>query len=266
VERFLDYCYKLLKLWRGDSRTRFAKLLFISGLPLIASPWWQPALEALISRYLQLNPDIFDASERALFISGWVLIALGIFLYVYRTRDSYAGELVAHINLLLAHKEIRDFRLKILRQTPDVVENTASAPILDVSVINNTRFSVMLNKMLLYVRRTGAVDREPFRYVAYHIELTHEYHVQLDPQETHKRYEVSLAQAVDPNEADRFAIVLGQKHNSQYWDVTYTIEPTLVYDHEQLLPLPSIRRVKLQRWPEEGKLRPLQAPINVPHD
>lgn len=82
----LELAYDAFKLWIGDPKTRIPKLLIVAGIPLVASPWWQPVINGLVVKYLDVNQSILDFAETSLVVSGWLLILLGIVLYIRATR------------------------------------------------------------------------------------------------------------------------------------------------------------------------------------
>ena len=79
----LEFLLAVLRLWFGDPRTRIPKFLIVASIPLIASPWWQPVLYSTLDQWLQLDLSIIEHADQLMFVSGWILLAIGIGLYLY---------------------------------------------------------------------------------------------------------------------------------------------------------------------------------------
>ena len=78
----IEIAFDVFRLWLGDPKTRIPTLLILAGLPLVASPWWQPVVNGFVVKWLEVNPQLLNDSEFWLATSGWVLIILGIILYI----------------------------------------------------------------------------------------------------------------------------------------------------------------------------------------
>jgi hypothetical protein len=83
-------CY-LAKLWFGDPAIRFAMFFAVSGVALIAAPWWQPILQEAAIKQFGLSESAFSGTEKGLFWSGWILITVAIALYVWQKRQATAN-------------------------------------------------------------------------------------------------------------------------------------------------------------------------------
>ena len=95
MKDILDTIYKLAKLWLGDPRSRVAKLLIVAGIALIAAPWWQPIVQNLAVRHLNIDESFLANTDRTMFVSGWCLVIGGIALYAYLKRipDTVAAKI-----------------------------------------------------------------------------------------------------------------------------------------------------------------------------
>lgn len=88
-----EVAYDALKLWGGDPKTRIPKLLILAGLPMVASPWWQPLVNGLAVKYLHVSQELLDAAETSLVASGWTLVVIGVLLYLRATRSLQSSQL-----------------------------------------------------------------------------------------------------------------------------------------------------------------------------
>src|SRR3954468_22458321 len=79
--------YKIIRLWLGDPRTRLPKLLIVAALPFISTQWWQPIINDLAARHLGVDRAYLDATNEAASVSGWVLLSIGIAIYIYRVKS-----------------------------------------------------------------------------------------------------------------------------------------------------------------------------------
>ena len=44
----IEIAFDVFRLWLGDPKTRIPTLLILAGLPLVASPWWQPVVNGFV--------------------------------------------------------------------------------------------------------------------------------------------------------------------------------------------------------------------------
>jgi predicted transcriptional regulator len=94
----LEIAYDAFRLWIGDPQTRIPKLIVIAGLTLIAAPWWQPILNGLAVKWLNVDQATLDRTETTLLISGWCLVMLGVYLYVHITRNRVVSSSSQKVN------------------------------------------------------------------------------------------------------------------------------------------------------------------------
>ncbi len=73
----LEQCKDILKLLLGDPKSRIPKFLMTIGVSGIVSPWWLPIVYSFANSPL-IDDDYLRNSELTAFISGWVLLLLGI--------------------------------------------------------------------------------------------------------------------------------------------------------------------------------------------
>lgn len=87
MKRVLEAFLSVAKLWLDNTQARIAKLLAASGIALIAAPWWQPILQKLVARHLELDLSTVNHLESTATISGWLLIFLGVVLLLLHKRS-----------------------------------------------------------------------------------------------------------------------------------------------------------------------------------
>ena len=81
--RFLDFAYDVLTLVWGDPSSRIPKLLIVGGIALIGSPWWLPIFYDVLEKWTGIDTEPAVQFDYWMFGSGWVLVVLGSFLWIY---------------------------------------------------------------------------------------------------------------------------------------------------------------------------------------
>ncbi|MEQ1828154.1 MAG: hypothetical protein ABL921_19500 [Pirellula sp.] len=84
----LQTIYDLACLWWGDPSTRFPKIVFLSGIALIAAPWWQPVFQQIVLKFFKLPEGPLANFDHKMFWSGWVVVAISVCLYLWPKRNS----------------------------------------------------------------------------------------------------------------------------------------------------------------------------------
>ena len=72
----LDFALELVRILKPDHRKWMVRIFIISGIPLVSSSFIQSLIETAIEK--EFNLDLGLAS-----IPGWILIAIGLFIYVF---------------------------------------------------------------------------------------------------------------------------------------------------------------------------------------
>lgn len=92
----LNTLYRIAALWFGDPKARFAKFFVAAGVALVAARWWQPIIQQLAVRNLGIPNDFLADADSGMFWSGWVLITIGVSLYVWiKLRDTAPSQSAA---------------------------------------------------------------------------------------------------------------------------------------------------------------------------
>jgi len=66
----------LLRIFFPEQRKWMARIFILFGLPLVAGKVWEPYVNALLQRYLEIHIPVEAATY-----TGWTLIAIGLFLF-----------------------------------------------------------------------------------------------------------------------------------------------------------------------------------------
>ncbi|QDV55393.1 hypothetical protein Mal33_13640 [Rosistilla oblonga] len=85
--KYLDFAFDVLSLVWGDPITRIPKFLLVAGVSLIASPWWLPFIYQVVETRFGIDTRLAAKVDIAVFISGWVLVALGMGLWVHARKN-----------------------------------------------------------------------------------------------------------------------------------------------------------------------------------
>ena len=85
LERILIICW-------GDPRSRIPKYLILTGLAMLANPWWLPIVYSVAIKYLELSSEPFDATQTSMTWTGWILFGIGIALYLRRKPPLFFPE------------------------------------------------------------------------------------------------------------------------------------------------------------------------------
>ncbi len=88
---FYKFVLDVLRLFLGDPKTRIPRGIILAGIAGITSPWWQPLVYGFASQWLTLDKSALESAELTAFISGWVLLPIGIVLYLRFTEASSIG-------------------------------------------------------------------------------------------------------------------------------------------------------------------------------
>ena len=101
MERYLQYAERVIALIRPKFYNRIAWVVVLSGLVLVASPWWLDVVNGLAKRYLDIALPTADSHVAA----GVLLVGFGL---LYHLAVHYINELIAtqrESTTLAAHRE-----------------------------------------------------------------------------------------------------------------------------------------------------------------
>ncbi|MEM9218892.1 MAG: hypothetical protein AAGD25_31715 [Cyanobacteria bacterium P01_F01_bin.150] len=96
--QILQIIVRIIALFLGDPRTRIARRIILVGLMMFSTPLWLRLAEAYLpqiscneevldGKYC-FDPERLDAANKAIFLTAWVLLGIGIsfFIYLDQTR------------------------------------------------------------------------------------------------------------------------------------------------------------------------------------